>query len=845
MTDAEYWESVTEIAAFKHSAHEAARRSTLNFFTSVEPTNPPRDLNWDHALMAASLVNVDATESAQDGALRITQGCLQDESSTDAQKEAASYLLRRLGNGRSADLAATKNLIADSSDLIPSGPLYLDLARRRLSLRILVNGERTEVNNFQSQFWSAATASQWVSLSAPTSVGKSYIVRLWMINRMMNNTTFKAVYLVPTRALIEEVSKELESTFSHDVNIITLPWDSRVGERQREVFVLTQERLHVLMHRYPSLKFDLIFVDEAQKLGDGARGILLQRVIDEATADSNSQVIFASPLTSNPELLVENTTHSSASITSEAVTVNQTLIHATQVPRQPKKWTLSLVLDGTPEGIGEFELTARPQPPSKRLPLVAIALGSHHSGNVVYANGAADAERTAGQIFEALGPDFDISTQPAILDLVELIEKTVHPQYRLATYLKRGVAFHYGNMPLLLREQVEQLFREGVITYLICTSTLLEGVNLPCQNIFVRAPKKGKNTPMSVADFWNLAGRAGRWGVEFQGNIVCVDTDSADWDIVPTMRSRGPIVRASDELRDSSTELLSYIEGGTPVAVGQAAPLLESYFGILAATRRRGRSLASLIWLNVDEESRDRIQNAVDTALEGVDLPVTLQHAHAGISPVSMQRLADHFATSSTSYSELELPPAESNDAVVSFASALRTINKFLGGGFTAVPGRHFALAHLFVEWMRGRPLSVLIANRLGYLRRTGQPINLPSEIRSVLTDVEQYARFQGPLYLSCYSDVLHAAAASQGVALTSPDIAMMMELGVSRTSELSMISLGITRTSAVALSEHVLEDDLTPDGCLEWIRTHDLESLGLPALIIADIQRVTQSSEH
>ncbi len=58
------------------------------------------------------------------------------------------------------------------------------------------------------------------------------------------------------------------------------------------------------------------------------------------------------------------------------------------------------------------------------------------------------------------------------------------------------------------REAVERLFREGEVRYLVCTSTLLEGVNLPCQNLFVRAPRKGNNNLMSASDFWNLA--AGR-----------------------------------------------------------------------------------------------------------------------------------------------------------------------------------------------------------------------------------------------------------------------------------------------------------------------------------------------
>src|ERR1019366_7619849 len=80
-------------------------------------------------------------------------------------------------------------------------------------------------------------------------------------------------------------------------------------------------------------------------------------------------------------------------------------------------------------------------------------------------------------------------------------------------------------MPTLLRSEIERLFKEGTIRFLVCTSTLVEGVNLACRTIVVRGPRKGRTKPMGPHDFWNLAGRAGRWGQDFNGNIVCVDTN--------------------------------------------------------------------------------------------------------------------------------------------------------------------------------------------------------------------------------------------------------------------------------------------------------------------------------
>jgi replicative superfamily II helicase len=92
----------------------------------------------------------------------------------------------------------------------------------------------------------------------------------------------------------------------------------------------------------------------------------------------------------------------------------------------------------------------------------------------------------------------------------------------LVDVLKYGVAFHYGNMPGSIRAGVEELFKARKLKFICCTSTLLQGVNLPVRDLVIEAPRKGIDHPMGRADFLNLAGRAGRLGVEFHGNVWCL-----------------------------------------------------------------------------------------------------------------------------------------------------------------------------------------------------------------------------------------------------------------------------------------------------------------------------------
>lgn len=840
----EYWADVAQLRMFSDPIGELAVRSVLASFPGVTRTSVPGEIDWNRALLAASLAAPDASEEVFDGSLRIAQGCLQSADTSPSQRDAAAVVLTRLGNLRSTALAQDKGLLEGGVVDRVSFPLQLDMSRRRMTLEIETDsGELISVNPFQADFWAGVLSGGWVSVSAPTSAGKSFIVRKWIEEQFAAREEFTAVYVVPTRALIDEVSSDL-ATDLVDADIFSLPWDKRIATSAKRIFVLTQERLHLLENKFPNFAPEVVFVDEAHKIGDGPRGVLLQRVLDELSSRrSTVQVVFASPLTSNPEILLDAAPGDTATISSEMLTVNQNLLYADQVRGRPTQWTCTVIVAGTPVPVGSFNLPARPQPASKRLPLVAVALGGEDTGNVVYANTAASAEDMGDLIYDLLGADSDLSGDPDVSALRDLVLKTVHPNYRLRRQLARGVAFHYGNMPLLVREAIESLFRIGKLRYLVCTSTLLEGVNLPCKNLFVRAPRRGNGHPMTPGDFWNLAGRAGRWGIEFQGNIVCVDVSAANaWENVPLKRDRQTIARSASAVMDSIEDFLGYISRGTPLEMSRANRSLEATYSLLSAWMVQGRQLDELPWMR-GNSGLPRLEAVMADSLELLRIPSSLIVRHAGISAVSMDRLAAWFS-SVDDLTRYQLPLPESDDFVDALIEAMGLINRFLGGDFGANSGHHWQLAVLIARWMRGIPLSYLISDRVSYFARTKPNFNLASAIRSVMNDIEQMARFQAPLYLTCYLDVLSAAMQQRGLpAATEPDFAMMLELGVSRETELSMISLGLSRTTAVALSDFIAEDTLSPTQAVEWLRSNGVENLDLPELIKREVLRVLERS--
>jgi len=822
-------------------------RSILDDLSAIERQIGSSGTDWNYGLLCASALTSIDSEIAQEAVLRVAQGCLSSDEANEAQKIAATLLLERTGNRPAISLAETRELVESSAWEAAPVPLQLDVVRRRLELSIpLASGTSVPGNRFQREFWTAALNNRWLSLSAPTSAGKSYIVKRWFEDRLATASHFCGVYIVPTRALIEEVGNDLRGHFPSEVSVISLPWDARIGASSKELFILTQERLHLLQQRLLGFAADLLFIDEAQKFGDDSRGVLLQRVLDEAVRrNPGTQVVFASPMANNPEVLLGGapTGSSVAALTSEVITVNQNLLWVNQIRGYPTRWAVEVVTGEGNRPIGVVTLDARPSPESKRLPFLAVALGRETSGNVVYVNGPASAETTAMQIYEGLGSAHDISSDPKISALRELVEKTIHSRYSLTTVLQRGVAFHYGNMPLIIRAEIERLFRAGVLQYLICTSTLLEGVNLPCQNLFVRGPKKGNSAHMSAADFWNLAGRAGRWGKEFAGNIICVDTArETQWPSPPRQRARQPLTRSTDSVFQDLETLNRYIQAGTPVSDGRAAPVVESVFSLLATRVAEGQSIATVTGITSLSTSELRnLEGRLRATVDAIEIPSQIISLHAGISPLSMQRLLDYFR-SKDDWSELVIDPPESANATQTYVQAIGRTSKYLGGKFGVPGGRHWMLALLIVNWMRGYPLARIIAERIRYLENSDREYRLPQVIRETMADVEQVARFEAPKFLSCYVDILRLYLNEIGQTEPMaglPDLSLLLELGVSRTTEFSLMTLGLSRTSAIALSVYIVEDELSPEGALDWIRNRDLDALDLPALVRDEILRM------
>lgn len=842
-----------ENKGFKNRLKDLTIDSVASQFDSLKKHNKElaEGIDISYMLTCASLLAHSDKSQCQEAALRIAQYCLQSDAPQN-RKDGSALILDALVNNATIRLAEKRNMLDDGYEHRIPFSAQLESTKRRILHTINLSDESKVIaNKFQSEFWDSAIRNSWVSVSAPTSVGKSFILELWIQEHLIKNKTDLVVYLVPTRALISEVENDLLSRLDPlgdgSVNVASMPLQSSYIEGKPNALVFTQERLHIFLNSFSSPpKIDILIVDEAHKIGDGYRGVFLQQVIESVTESSKDvQIIFASPFTANPEVLLEDIplNKNSKSLKSSDITVNQNLIWVTQKPRKPKEWSMSLCFQDELLEVGEFSLQNTPSPESKRLPFVAMALSKGGPGNIIYVNGAADAKKTATQIYNMLS-DLD-EKDDEISRLIELCEKTIHKNFKLNKTLSRGVAFHYGNMPLLVKSEIERLFSKNKIRYLICTSTLVEGVNMSCKNIFIRGPKKGNRTLMNAEDFWNLAGRAGRWGKEFQGNVICVDSNVESLWVngePPKNKSGIKISRTTDRISDDISSMVDYINSDDHLTISMSTPELEHVFSYLVMSQIKYGSLSSSPYLKrIPGMDLEDLEETIVDVIDTLTFPLEIIIRNPGVSPLLMQELYNRFSANPSKPPErLLLADPSSDDALSSYVAAFTRISSKLSTKLGFTSKQAYVRALLVVRWVRGFQLARLITDRINFEKKKKIPVNEASLIREVMKDVEEIARYQAPRLLSCYNDLLVAYFDSIGrIDLKNEvvDISVYLELGVNQKTQISLMGLGMSRTASVMLSELIPDENFEKYDCVTWLLENAWQKDDLPELVKNEIE--------
>lgn len=707
--------------------------------------------------------------------------------------------------------------------------------------------EGITLTDFQVRLLRALRDVANVSVSAPTSAGKSFTLELDLLRRLTNDGAFVAIFLVPTRALIHQVSFDLIDLLKRhriDCSILSSPSVPSVEvsreSPQRVIFVLTQERFATLLAEAPAdFSINSIIVDEAHEIGKGARGITLERVIRLAMRRfEGARLFFSAPLRSNPQYLLSLFPRPflpSTYFVEHQRPVTQNIIFVEPVKGATSSADLKVLTDVGMVSLGRIELPFKFR--GRYLAHLARQFSAADDVSIVYRNRPSEADKIATELSELLEENED----EELTEFSQFLHQEIHKHYRLGAMVRRGVAFHYANIPQIVRSRIEELAKSRKIKFVCCTSTLLQGVNLPAKNIFLENPKTGKGESGQIApgDFWNLVGRAGRMSHEFSGNVFCIygkawETNPLDGDRTMPIESAFQIA-----LTERAAELAIWANSPPPSSESSEAWAEQAFANIYGDYVTTGSRVSE-----TSEDSDVRVHlTAVDSASERIyarrTLPDKLLGDNMYMHPDRLEDLATIFRTAQQITALCPVQPfAEGayQNLVDLFAVIDRVFIKS-----NNLSHRYFAF--LALRWMQGEPIRELVSARLEYRKIPDNEETVNDEIRDLFREIEEVLRYRYVKYTHLYLQVLAVVLIEKGrsdAAEKLLPIHLFLEFGASDKVLVNLMSLGLSRTSAILLKRAVsLNSEWTIQECKRYLDAINLTRIAIPAICKAEILRL------
>ncbi len=734
-------------------------------------------------------------------------------------------------------LSYAKRRFNASEQALPVRELYR-FYERQAQNTVQIGDVETALTDFQIQLWNQLNKHNTIGVSAPTSAGKSYILQSYAESLLASNRADNIAFIVPTRALINQVADDIArwlGSFESDIELVTTPIPQETKPPQRAIYVVTQERLQLIQAIHEQVKFEMILVDEAQSIGEGPRGVLLSSVIEESLYRNPSmQLIFAGPNIKEPGRMSQVFGREAVSVSTDEATVLQNIIFVDTDDNVPTRALVSLRSDQNKFRLGIINVD---QPLlDHKSKLINLALHMGRGGqNLVYAMGPSECEDIAFGI-----SDVDEADASELINLSDFVKDAVHPKYKLAQTVLKRVGFHYGRLPSLVRKAIEEAFSEGELRYLVTTSTLLYGVNMPAQNLFLHNPQKGQHQPISPIDFWNLAGRAGRLGKEFSGNVFLIDYGEWGNDPLEGEKERAVIPTIERHVHDETQLLINYINNPDIVPDRNKPDEYENTFVKLvrdALSERLDQTLDRL-GLESSDPHRAELERSIRLSVENSDINKETLKLSPTVSIHRQQSLYDRLSTSLKKKGPSYIIPRHPLDsrAYQSYAACLkRCHDEILKYSRSDGSNKYFAV--IARRWMRGEPLPQIIDTSYDFKVRSGNTPNIASVIRSTLTEVENDLRFKYVRLFSCYNAVLSDVLKDndlEDLVSSIPPIPLYLELGACSTTMISLMGVGLSRYTSGKVNGLTRRADMSATEVKDWLRSRDIEALDLPNALYA-----------
>ena len=386
----------------------------------------------------------------------------------------------------------------------------------------------------------------------PTSAGKTRATELIIRSAFLSGRTKLAIIVAPYRALCHEIYDGLAKQFHGEEVSLQLASDvlqedlSGLDDPRPGILILTPEKLDYLLRQQPKLAdaTGLIVYDEGHLFDDSTRGVKYELLLASLKRKFTPevQVVLISAVIGNAKeishwLTGEDTncvigrdlhpTYRTVAFASWVEQLGQLYFVETENTDQIS-FFVPRILETQKLAARGHETAVRLFPNRTNSGQIALYLACKliHNGAVAIFVGRKDsAGKMAEDIVDAFQRELQLPEPSNFCDaeelekLVAMYERNLGDDCTQTNAARIGVFLHHSTTPHGIRLAVEHALQNSLVRFVICTSTLAQGVNLPLRYLIVTTDRQGKEK-IRIRDFHNLMGRAGRAGMYTEGTIL-------------------------------------------------------------------------------------------------------------------------------------------------------------------------------------------------------------------------------------------------------------------------------------------------------------------------------------
>ncbi|NDJ18273.1 DEAD/DEAH box helicase [Myxacorys almedinensis] len=486
-----------------------------------------------------------------------------------------------------------------------------------------------ELDEFQLQAIAALEAEKSVVVCAPTGSGKTLIGE-YAIHRALAGEK-RVFYTTPLKALSNQKLRDFREEFGAE-NVGLLTGDTSVN-REAPIVVMTTEIFRNMLYGTPigevgtSLTgVEAVVLDECHYMNDRQRGTVWEESIIYCPPDV--QLVALSATVANSDQLTDwiGQVHGATELIYSDF--RPVPLHFSFC--NPKG--LFPLLDDSGKRINPRLKPKRSQyrpkganqrgAPRPEAPTIAFTLSQLRAKDMLPAIYFIFSRRGCDKAVEDLG-DLSLVNAAEAARLKSRIDAFLdrNPEAGRARQIEplyRGIAAHHAGILPAWKGLVEELFQEGLIKVVFATETLAAGINMPARTTVISSLSKRTDAGhrlLNPSEFLQMAGRAGRRGMDDQGYVVTLQTpfEGAKEAAYLATSQADPLV---SQFTPSYGMVLNLLQTHT---IEQAKELIERSFGQYLST----------LYLRPQQEELDRCKSELaqqKAAIAAVDWKLLNQY---------------------------------------------------------------------------------------------------------------------------------------------------------------------------------------------------------------------------